>query len=422
MRAEVGLLTRNVKYRGDPETSAKNKYGAHIMLHAPGDEACIGRIMYVELTDVGQAFKLGRYPIHFHLIGTVAKSIVKGNSIHQTYNRAVTIHAVSYFNVIQNVIYNTMGHSIFIEDAIETKNVIDGNLVMVTKRSFSLLNSDQTPASFWITNPDNVIINNHAAGSDRYGFWYDTKKHPLGPSFTETICPENTRLGEFRGNVAHSNQRYGLRIFHTHIPRTRPCDPIIFDDSNPLAVGAPYPSNPAITAVYQDFVAWKNGRNGAIAEFTGAVIWKNFKVADNLRCGLEWSAPDDSVMKKGISYIDGAVIIGKSGNTEDALEKAAPIGLITPRGNEYWSAKNISFFSFNFANVAPAIEDCSHCEFADSTDSGARTVSLSGLKFDNTIIKRVRYNMYWRGIFFDEDGSLTGLGPGSWAVANFLHN
>jgi hypothetical protein len=24
MRAEVGLLTRNVKYRGDPETSAKN--------------------------------------------------------------------------------------------------------------------------------------------------------------------------------------------------------------------------------------------------------------------------------------------------------------------------------------------------------------------------------------------------------------
>ena len=82
MRAEVGLLTRNVKYRGDPETSAKNKYGAHIMLHAPGDEACVGRIMYIELTDVGQAFKLGRYPIHFHLIGTVAKSLVKGNSIH----------------------------------------------------------------------------------------------------------------------------------------------------------------------------------------------------------------------------------------------------------------------------------------------------------------------------------------------------
>ena len=173
MRAEVGLLSRNVKYRGDPETSAKNKYGAHIMLHSPGDESCVGRILYVELTDVGQAYKLGRYPIHFHLIGTVAKSLVKGNSIHQTYNRAVTIHAVSYFNIIQNVIYNTMGHSIFIEDAIETKNVIDGNLIIGTNRSWSLLNSDQTPASIWITNPDNVIINNRAAGSDRYGYWYD---------------------------------------------------------------------------------------------------------------------------------------------------------------------------------------------------------------------------------------------------------
>jgi hypothetical protein len=143
-----------------------------------------------------------------------------------------------------------MGHSVFIEDAIETKNVIDGNLVIGTHRSFSLLNSDQTPASFWITNPDNVIINNHAAGSDRYGFWYDLKPHPLGPSYTESICPENTRLGEFRNNVAHSNQRYGLRIFHRLIPRTRPCDPLVFDDSNPSAIGAPYPSNPHITATF----------------------------------------------------------------------------------------------------------------------------------------------------------------------------
>lgn len=250
MRAEVGLLTRNVKFRGDPETSAKNKYGAHIMLHAPGDEACIGRIMYIELTDVGQAFKLGRYPIHFHLIGTVAKSLVKGNAIHQTYNRAVTIHAVSYFNIVNNVVYNTMGHSIFIEDAIETKNVIDGNLIINTNRSWSLLNSDTTPASFWITNPDNVIINNRAAGSDRYGFWYDLQVNPTGPSWTTTICPENTRLGEFRNNVAHSNGRYGLRIFHKLIPRTRPCDPLVFDNSNPAAVGYPYPLNPVIPAIF----------------------------------------------------------------------------------------------------------------------------------------------------------------------------
>jgi hypothetical protein len=82
MQAEVGLLTRNVKFRGDPETSAKNLYGAHIMIHSPGDESSIGRIEYIELKDVGQAFKLGRYPIHFHCIGTVHQSYVRGNAIH----------------------------------------------------------------------------------------------------------------------------------------------------------------------------------------------------------------------------------------------------------------------------------------------------------------------------------------------------
>jgi hypothetical protein len=56
MRAEVGLLTRNVVYRGDPETSSKNEYGAHIMLHSTGDESLIGRIEYCEFRDVGQAY------------------------------------------------------------------------------------------------------------------------------------------------------------------------------------------------------------------------------------------------------------------------------------------------------------------------------------------------------------------------------
>ena len=46
-------MTRNIVYRGDPETSAKNKFGAHIMLHSPGDESVIGRIENLQLNDVG---------------------------------------------------------------------------------------------------------------------------------------------------------------------------------------------------------------------------------------------------------------------------------------------------------------------------------------------------------------------------------
>lgn len=53
MRAEIGLLTRNVKFRGDPETSLPNQYGATIFLHSEGDDSLVARLEYIELTDVG---------------------------------------------------------------------------------------------------------------------------------------------------------------------------------------------------------------------------------------------------------------------------------------------------------------------------------------------------------------------------------
>lgn len=173
MRAEVGLLTRNVVYRGDPEHSPDNQYGAVIICHSPGDESTICRIDGIELTHVGQAFILGSYPIHFHMIGTVHSSYVRNNAIHHTFNRAVTIHGVHYLRVQNNVAYHTMGHTIFIEDGVETKNLIEDNLILDVRRSWSLLNTDQTPASIWLTNPDNILRRNHAGGSDRYSYWYD---------------------------------------------------------------------------------------------------------------------------------------------------------------------------------------------------------------------------------------------------------
>jgi len=173
MRAEVGLLTRNVKYRGDPEHSPDNQYGAVIICHAQDDEGAKCRFDSIELTFVGQAFILGSYPIHFHLIGTVHSSYVKNNAIHHSFNRAVTLHGINYLTVQNNVAYHTMGHTIFIEDAVESKNLIENNLILDVRRSWSLLNTDQTPASMWITNPDNIIRGNHAGGSDRYSYWYD---------------------------------------------------------------------------------------------------------------------------------------------------------------------------------------------------------------------------------------------------------
>jgi len=107
------------------------------------------------------------------LIGEVQKSYATGNAVHNTFNRAFTIHGTRYLTLENNFAFDTKGHTIFIEDAVEKRNLVKNNLIMRTKRSWSLLNTDQTPACIWITNPDNDFVGNHAAGSDRYGYWYD---------------------------------------------------------------------------------------------------------------------------------------------------------------------------------------------------------------------------------------------------------
>ena len=40
-----------------------------------------------------------------------------------------------------------------------------------------------------------------------------------GPSYTTSVCPKFTQLGEFRNNTAHSNMFYGLRIYPEYFPR-----------------------------------------------------------------------------------------------------------------------------------------------------------------------------------------------------------
>ena len=56
-----------------------DQFGSQIMFHAAAMETreVHGRLENVEFSWAGQAFRLGRYPIHFHMNGDVSGSYVK---------------------------------------------------------------------------------------------------------------------------------------------------------------------------------------------------------------------------------------------------------------------------------------------------------------------------------------------------------
>ena len=54
-----------------------------------GNEKVVVQMSNVELYYMGQAFRLGRYAIHFHLNGELADSYVKSCAFHKSFNRFV---------------------------------------------------------------------------------------------------------------------------------------------------------------------------------------------------------------------------------------------------------------------------------------------------------------------------------------------
>ena len=72
------------------------------------------RIEHTEVRNMGQAFRLGRYAIHFHLSADMSGSYVRRCAIRHSFNRALTAHGVHNLLVEANVAYDIMGHTFFV--------------------------------------------------------------------------------------------------------------------------------------------------------------------------------------------------------------------------------------------------------------------------------------------------------------------
>ena len=418
--AEVGYLTRNVVVRGNRNKewdvqfedcnddfrpgqfevqtcfggrfgaeAIGDEFGSQIMLHRGPRDRVIGRIEYIEVTQAGQAYRLGRYPIHFHLNGDVSDSYVRGCGIHDTFNRAVTIHGVHYLLVEKNVAYNIKGHAFFLEDGIEIGNVVQYNLAVFVKASSSLLNVDITPAAYWSVNPNNTFRHNAAAGGTHFGFWYRLPKNPTGPSFTTSVEPVHAPMGPFYNNTAHSFGWYGIWIFVSYYPvRADTCRAVV-------------------PAVFEGFLAWRNDRGVEFSE-VGVVQLKHSIILDNTVAGVEYTDVKSAWGKNGALIEDVLIIAHSALRFEDdvGLEVCTGAGIKTPPSH-YLTVSNVTFVNFNETRCC-ALRACSHCR----NKQGGFETRFEKLLFDSSP-NIACWKWEHEQVFRDMDGTLTGIPGGT---------
>ena len=213
-RAEVGLLTHNLKIQGD-NSSETNGFGGHIM-SMPNS---VSKASNIELYRMGQKSKIGKYPWHWHLLGDADGQYIKNAGIHTSFNRVIVVHGTNNTLVEGNVGYDFLGHGYFLENGSEIGNLFKNNLGVLCKRpkvgeetrphdlgigSGRGASPEAFPSTFWITNPNNDFIGNVSAGSDGSGFWHLILSEVLEGPDTD-YEPGIQPMGIFDDNKAHSN-------------------------------------------------------------------------------------------------------------------------------------------------------------------------------------------------------------------------
>ena len=417
-RGEVGYLTRNIVVRGNrnaewdmvvpdcPEEFRPgqfetqtcfqgrfgsevvgDQFGSQIMIHAAEQNQghVLAQFGYIEVTHAGQAFRLGRYPIHYHLNGNVSGSYVRGCGIHHTFNRAVTIHAVDYLLVEKNVAFNILGHAYFLEDGIEEYNIIQDNLGVFVRSSSSLLNVDITPATFWIVNPNNIVRRNAAAGGTHFGYWYRLPEFPTGPSFTGSVCPQKIPVLKFEDNTAHSFGWYGLWVFMFYYP----------------SLSGRCNDNTPGTAQFDRFFAWRNDR-GVEFNNVGAMQLRDSVLMENRLAGVEYTEVESIWDEVNGSLVINTLIIGY-GNSS-ASDFCTESGLVAPK-SYYLTVSGVTFANFDRDSCVP-VSACSLCKFMQ----GGFETRYRNITYVNAGTKITRWQWPHEQIHRDLDGTLTRAG------------
>lgn len=218
-RAEVANLSRNIVI----ESADPDGVRGHTMYHA--DSA--GSISYAEFRHLGKKGVLGKYPIHYHLVGqSMRGSSLIGVSVWDSHNRWITVHGTQYLVVKDCIGYKSIGHGYFLEDGTEVYNIFDRNLGIQALRGEPLpqqvLPYDNNLGSgFWWANSLNTFTRNVAVECDEDGFRYEVVKrddfNPVLPilqpdgSF-QKVDVRTLPFVRFDGNEAHCQRLFAVNL------------------------------------------------------------------------------------------------------------------------------------------------------------------------------------------------------------------
>jgi len=217
--SEVAWLSRPIVFEADGDGPSDGTYdalhGGHlIVLHTPH---VAQHLEGVEIRNFGQQGILGRYPVHFHMSGSVAGSVVRKNVVRESKQRCVVIHGSHDVLVEDNVSFDSYGHCYILEDGGEHDNTFRNNLGARTRgQGISIGSTDNEASTIWITNPNNHFIDNVCAGSQNTGIWFELRAirgASAGLPENEGVNPGSLPLYTFRGNTAHSNDNKGMTTY-----------------------------------------------------------------------------------------------------------------------------------------------------------------------------------------------------------------
>ena len=204
------------------------------------------------------------------MCGDVEGSKLSKNLIRGTNQRCAVVHGTDKLLIENNVAYDTFGHCYMVEDGMERFNTFKDNLGAKTKRATQIIpdlpgknngkETDGSPATFWITNPDNIFIGNVAAGGQHSGYWFELRNRPRGSMSKMYEGREwslrEMKLGQFKGNVAHSYDSAGIRTYpNGYVPNEQ--------------------------AIFEDSRVYRNSNSGMFIHNSRNIALSNFHFADN---------------------------------------------------------------------------------------------------------------------------------------------